>query len=84
MIVYTSSSYIKHNFIFSRSAVKQDKTCSGFFRTGAASVRSGAKPVALLLGCVVCVLRQVGSEIGYVTIVTPRGNPAEAECLYVS
>lgn len=59
VIVYTSSSYIKHsyNFIFSRSAVKQDKTCSGSFRTGAASVRSGAKPVARLLGCVVCALK---------------------------
>lgn len=64
VIVYTSSCYIKHspNFIFPRSAVKQDKTCSGFFRTGAASERSGAKPVARLLE--VCSLCAKGRQVG--------------------
>lgn len=65
MIVYTSSSNIKHsyNFRFSRSAVKQDKMRPGFFQTRAAPVRSGAKPVAWLLGCVVCVLK-AGRQVG--------------------
>lgn len=60
-----------NNFTFSDGAVKQDKTCSP-------PVHSGAKPVAPLPGCVVCVLRQAGRmEIGYVSIVTARREPSQ-------
>lgn len=77
--------------------MKQDKTrCSGFFRSkkntsGIGAFRCKTCSTAATRVCVVCVLkagrqvgRKEGREIGYVTIVTPRGNPAEAECLYVS
>lgn len=53
-------------FGFSRSAVEQgDEMSSGIFQTGmaAAAVRSGAEPVARLLGCVVCALK-AGRQAG--------------------
>jgi len=48
------------------------------------TVRSGTKPVARCVQFARQAGGQVGREIGCVTIVTARGNPAGAEeCLYV-